>query len=209
MGRRIVAEILTCSKQFVIVVVDTWSQALPSMYMASKILNLGMALLLSEAVVMWRTRMVQYFAFKLRMTPWYIGWVMKVVYFVRKITLIAFRFSISECVGQLSMIITIFYPSWWNLLSNSYNHSSNSSPLIQLFAYAWYRHGKCLMPEKYLSFLDLPIRNCSYSTQLYFTMFSSWTFIHQGCYKQTQIPYQLKSVGFLHNIFDCDFISKI
>ena len=125
----------------------------------------GNALLLSEAVVMWRTKMVQYFAFKLRITPWYIGWVMKVVYFVRKKTLLAFRCSIYECAGQSSMIITTFYHSWWNLLSNSYRHSSNSSPLIQLFAYAWYRHGKCLIPEKHLSFLDLPITNCSYSTQ--------------------------------------------
>ena len=37
-------------------VVDTWSQALVSMYMASRMLNLGMALLLPKAAMMRQTK---------------------------------------------------------------------------------------------------------------------------------------------------------
>ena len=55
-------------KQFTIVLVDTWSQTLASIYMPSRMLNLGMALLLSKAVVMRRTRIVRYFTFE-RTTP--------------------------------------------------------------------------------------------------------------------------------------------
>ena len=129
-------------------VADTWSQALASM--ALRMLNLGKNLLSSK---------VRYFAFKLRITLWSIGWVMEVAFFGRKTTVIAFRFSIYGCTRKLSMIITTFHPSRWNLFSNSYSRSSKSSPPIQLFACGCYRHGKCLIPEEYLGFLDMSIAN--------------------------------------------------
>ena len=117
---------LSFLKYFKIVVVDTRPQALVSMHIASRMLNLRMALLLSKAIMMRRVKMVPYFVFRLRTT--------------------LFRFSRCRCAGQWSMIITIFHPSWWNWLSNTYSHFSKSCPLVQLFASAQYRHGKCLIP---------------------------------------------------------------
>ena len=111
-----------------------------SMCMASRMLNFGMPLLLSKAPMMHRRRMVWYFAFKLRITPWSIGWVMDMVFFGRKTTVIGFRFSLCGCAGQMSGIITTFGRSWWNFLSNSNSPSSKSSPLTQFFACARYRH---------------------------------------------------------------------
>ena len=79
-----------------------------------------------------------------------------------------FRFSKYWGAGKLSMILTTFRSSCWNLLSKSYVDSSKSSPFIQLFACACYRHGKCLIPEKHLSSLDLSITNiCSFSPQVF------------------------------------------
>ena len=77
-----VAEILAFLEQFTIAKVNTWFQALVRMYMPSRMLNLGIALLLSKAVMMQQTRMVWYFAFKLQITPWFISWVMEVVFFL-------------------------------------------------------------------------------------------------------------------------------
>ena len=76
-----VAEILAFLKQFTIVLVSTWSQALVSMYMVSRTLNSGMNLLLSKAIMMERTRMVRYFAFKLLIMLGSIDWMMEVVFF--------------------------------------------------------------------------------------------------------------------------------
>ena len=60
--------ILGFLKHFTIVVVNTCSQALVSKYMASRMLNLKIALCCYLSM-MRRTRMVRYFAFKLWITP--------------------------------------------------------------------------------------------------------------------------------------------
>ena len=65
-----VSEIFTFFKQVTIMVVDTWSRALVSMYAASRLLNLEIGFLLTKAIMMRQTRMGRYFPFKICMTLW-------------------------------------------------------------------------------------------------------------------------------------------
>lgn len=65
-----VSEIFTFFKQVTIMVVDTWSRAIVSMYAASRLLNLEIGFLLTKAIMMRQTRMGRYFLFKICMTLW-------------------------------------------------------------------------------------------------------------------------------------------
>ena len=58
-----VAETSAFLKQFTIVLVNTWAQALVSMYMASRMLNLRMILLLSKATMTRRNAISKYGAY--------------------------------------------------------------------------------------------------------------------------------------------------
>ena len=64
-----VAKILAILEQFTIVVVNTLSQVLANMHIASRILNFRMTLLLYKDVMIRRKKVVQQFPFKLRITP--------------------------------------------------------------------------------------------------------------------------------------------
>ena len=92
-------------------------------------------------------------------TPWSIGCVQDVVFGGKNCNLIAFSPETSECVWQLSTIITNFLPCISNLRSSSRNHSSKSVPSIYAFFCNQYLQGRLRSCLKHLGLADFPIKN--------------------------------------------------
>ena len=135
--------------------VNVWFEIAPhafSSMIAERIENFGISFSLSYAKI-------SFIAFKARMIPWSIGCIWDVVLGGRKINSTHLRFSICGWAVQLLMIKTIFLLDTANFRSSSCTQSSKSSPDIQLFCWARYRHGKVLIPLKRHGLTDFPMTN--------------------------------------------------
>ena len=92
---------------------------------------------------------------------WYIGWKTEVVFGGRKIRMVFVRFFISRWAGKLSIRRTTFLLLARKDEPSFLTHSSDKTPVIQLFFYALYRQGSCFTFLKHRGFSDLSITNFS------------------------------------------------
>ena len=77
----------------------------------------------------------------------------------RKLSAIDLKLSVFGWAVQLSITNATLRSSNANFLSCSLTHSLNNSESIQIFFYAWYRHGVLLIASKQRGLFDFPITN--------------------------------------------------
>ena len=99
--------------------------------------------------------------FNARITPWSIGFVLDVVFGGRKTNSTAIRPVTFVWTGQLSIIITILWPSVSNLASSSF-HTTVKDFSIHPESFFW-ALGRLLTPLKQRGVTDIPITNIAKS----------------------------------------------
>ena len=153
-------------KQLTMVSFDTGFHDDTKCFIAGRILIFASSLLLFTALIQRRTTFFRWCALSYRITPWSIGWRTDVALGGRKIRLMFVRSLISGWVGQSSIRSATFL-LWARKDGLSFlTHSSNKTPVIQLFFYTLYRQGSCFTFLKHHGFSDLPITNISNFSQV-------------------------------------------
>ena len=130
------SEVTDFLRQFVNVISGMEFNAFVSMDIALRIENLGNWFPFSQASICFLTVRERYFALRDRMIPWFIGWLIDVVFGGRKISSTQLSAGTSGWAGLLSIITVIFLFWGPKFRSTTLTLSSNTSDDNQHFGCA-------------------------------------------------------------------------